>query len=79
MNEKSAKLLQAASEMVGGDQALAQRLGIDQSLLSRLMAGEQAMPEQVLLRTVDIIMEHHEVQQAARPRAVQASPDPVDD
>lgn len=79
MNEKSAKLLQAASEMAGGDQALAQRLGIDQALLSRLMAGEQALPEQVLLRTVDIIMEHHEVQQTARPPAVQSSPDSVDD
>lgn len=51
--------------MVGGDAALARRLGIDQALLSSLMAGEQPLPERVLLGTVDIIMEHHKAGPAA--------------
>lgn len=63
--------------MVGGDTALAQRLGIDQALLSHLISGQQAMPEQVLLRTVDIIMERHEVQ--PRPRTTQLARDPAAD
>ena len=64
MNE-TVKLLRAASEMVGGDETLALRLGIDQALLSNLMAGAHTLPERVLLRTVDIIMEHHKAEPTA--------------
>lgn len=55
-----AKLLRAASAMVGGEKALAERLGIDDALLAKLMTGEHELPEPVLLGTVDIIMAKHE-------------------
>lgn len=60
MDAKAVKLLRAASEMVGGDQALARRLGIDDALLSTLMSGQHELPERVLLGTVDIILANHE-------------------
>jgi len=49
------KLLQAASEIVGGDQALASRLGISERLLFRFMADRRELPDHLLLRAVDIV------------------------
>jgi DNA-binding transcriptional regulator YdaS (Cro superfamily) len=49
------KLLQAASEIVGGDEALANRLGISERLLSRFMADRRELPDPLLLRAVDIV------------------------
>jgi DNA-binding transcriptional regulator YdaS (Cro superfamily) len=49
------KLLQAASEIVGGDEALANHLGISERLLSRFMADRRELPDQLLLRAVDIV------------------------
>jgi hypothetical protein len=50
------KLLQAASEMLGGDKALALRLGINDSLLSLFMDDSRELPDVLLLRAVDIIL-----------------------
>jgi hypothetical protein len=50
------KLLQAASEIVGGDQALARRLGIGETLLARFMADSRQLPDLLLLQAVDIIL-----------------------
>lgn len=60
MHARAVKLLRAASELVGGDEALARRLGIDQLLLRRLLSGQYELPERVLLGTVDIILARHE-------------------
>jgi DNA-binding transcriptional regulator YdaS (Cro superfamily) len=49
------KLLQAASEIVGGEAALANRLGISERLLSRFMADRRELPDHLLLRAVDIV------------------------
>ena len=56
MSASIPKLVRAASNIVGGDKALCQRLGIDETLLSRLMTGQHELPEHVLLGIVDIIL-----------------------
>jgi hypothetical protein len=50
------KLLQVASEIVGGDEALAKRLGISERLLSRFGADRLELPDHLLLRAVDIVI-----------------------
>jgi transcriptional regulator with XRE-family HTH domain len=50
------KLLRAAAEIVGGEEALAERLGISKQLFSRFLSGSQALPDALLLRAVDIIL-----------------------
>jgi len=50
------KLLQTASEIVGGDAALANRLGISERLLARFMADRIELPDQLLLLAVDIVV-----------------------
>ena len=55
MSATTVKLLQAASEIVGGDQALASRLGISERLLFRFMADRRELPDHLLLRAVDIV------------------------
>jgi DNA-binding transcriptional regulator YdaS (Cro superfamily) len=80
MYATTVKLLRAVSERVGGDKALAQRLGIDDALLASLMSGQQEMPERVLLGTVDIILESEESQRVIRSRSdVQPAPNPTVD
>jgi hypothetical protein len=50
------KLLQTASEIAGGDAALANRLGISERLLARFMADRIELPDQLLLLAVDIVV-----------------------
>jgi hypothetical protein len=52
------ELLQAAAEIVGGTRELADSLGISESLLSKFMAGVVDLPDPLLLRAVDIVLEH---------------------
>ena len=56
MSATTIKLLQTASEIVGGDAALANRLGISERLLARFMADRIELPDQLLLLTVDIVV-----------------------
>ena len=49
------KLLQAASELLGGDTLLAQELGITPSLLARFLSGSIEVPANVFLQAVDIV------------------------
>jgi hypothetical protein len=60
MQTRAVTLLRAASAIVGGDRALAQRLGIGDALLSSLLDGQHYLPDSVLLGTVDIILAHHD-------------------
>lgn len=57
MSETTTRLLQAASEAMGGSQALAARLGIDDGELSEFMDGRRRLPEPLLLTTLDIIFQ----------------------
>ena len=53
----TAKLLGAAAEMVGGYKALADRLGVGEALLGDFLADRLELPDALLLRAVDIILE----------------------
>jgi hypothetical protein len=53
-------LLRAASEIVGGNKALAGRLGIGERVLSKYMANGCELPDLLLLRAVDIILADRE-------------------
>ena len=56
MSATSVKLLQAAAEIAGGEQALAARLAVDETLLSLYMTDRRELPDALLLRAVDIIL-----------------------
>ena len=56
MSAITVQLLQVASEIAGGDAALAKDLGISERLLARFMAGHRELPDPLLLRAVDIVL-----------------------
>ena len=56
MSATTVRLLQAASEILDGDAALAEQLGVTESLLARFMADRHELPDPLLLRAVDIIL-----------------------
>jgi hypothetical protein len=60
MSATTVRLLQAAAEAVGGKDVLAQRLGIREGLLSAFMADRREVPDALLLRAVDIVLEDRE-------------------
>lgn len=51
------KLLAAASEIVGDYKTLADRLGVGEVLLGDFLADRLELPDSLLLRAVDIILE----------------------
>jgi hypothetical protein len=57
MSATTVRLLRAASEIVGGDQALADCLGIPERMLSKFMCDRRELPDPLLLKAVDIILE----------------------
>jgi hypothetical protein len=61
MSQNAVELLQAASKIVGGDKALANRLGVGPELLADFMAGLRELPDRLLLRAVDIILAEREL------------------
>lgn len=67
MSTTTTRLLQAAAEIAGGKEAVARRLGITEALLADFMADRLTLPDTLLLRTVDIILEDR-----ARHRPLQA-------
>jgi hypothetical protein len=56
----SIRLLRAAVEITSGHKELAERLGIGETLLARLLAGLVPLPDPLLLRTVDIVLSHRQ-------------------
>jgi hypothetical protein len=56
------RLLQAACEAVGGEEALARRLGIAESLLRRFLNDRRQLPDALLLKAVDIVLADREPQ-----------------
>ena len=57
MSATSVNILQAACEIVGGTEALAERLGIGAKVLAIYMEDRRHLPDSLLLRVVDIILE----------------------
>jgi hypothetical protein len=60
MRSSTARLLQAAAEIVGGEKALARELGISEKLLSRFMADFISLPDPLFLRVADIVLDHQQ-------------------
>lgn len=56
MSATSVKLLQAAAEVLGGNEALAERLGVEGWLLATYLADRRELPDALLLRAVDIVI-----------------------
>jgi hypothetical protein len=73
MSTTTVRLLKAASEIAGGNRALADRLGISEALLAQFMADRRQLPDPLLLRAVDIILTDRQTQlpPAGTPRAAQ--------
>jgi hypothetical protein len=71
MSTSTARLLQAAAEIVGGEKELARELGISETLLSRFMADLLPLPDPLFLRAVDVVLarQHSELALAVLPRA----------
>ena len=68
------RLLQAASQIAGGDHALAQYLGIREMVLAKLMENPSVFPDDLLLRAIDLVLADREalpvtdtIEKAARP------------
>lgn len=55
--QTAARLLRAASDMLGSNKLLAERLGISQSMLIKYMAGMTEVPPAVVLRCSDMLLE----------------------
>lgn len=62
MSATTVRLLKAASEIAGGNRALADRLGVSEALLSKFMADSRQLPDPLLLRAVDIILADRQTQ-----------------
>lgn len=73
MSTTSVKILQTASEIVGGNEALAERLGIGLRALGMFMQNRRHLPDALLLRVVDIILDDR-LSQHAPPGQAAAQP-----
>jgi len=60
MSSTPPRLLRAACQAAGGTAALAERLGISQTMLERFMAGTFPVPDRVLLVAVDVMLQERE-------------------
>lgn len=58
MSTTTVTLLKAASDLVGGEKVLARRLGIAETLLQKFMTDAVQLPDALLLRTVDIVLDN---------------------
>jgi len=58
MSQATVKLLKAAAEIVGSEEALARNLGIGQPLLNAYLEARRQLPDVLMLRAVDIVLEH---------------------
>ena len=57
MSATTVKLLQTASEIEGGKEALARRMGVSPALLMKFMTDTYELPDRLLLIAVDIVLE----------------------
>jgi hypothetical protein len=60
------RLLEAASKVSGGDRALARLLGLSEILFSSYRYGLRPLPDHLLLRAVDVLLEARERRPSAQ-------------
>ena len=78
MSDATVRLLQAAAEILGGEEALAKHLNIGELLMRAYLEQRRPLPDFLLLRAVDIVLEHAK-QPATDPKAAQVAADAVRD
>ena len=66
MSNAPTRTLALAAQTVGGAQALATRLDVEQAALERWMAGDELPPYEVFLKALDIVAAGPRVDPAAR-------------
>ena len=71
MSHATVKLLKAAAEILGSEEALARHLSIGMSLLRVYLEERRPLPDVLLLRAVDIVLENVK---PASPVPLQPSP-----
>ena len=57
MSHATVKLLKAAAEILGSEEALARHLGIGMPLLRVYLMERRSLPDVLLLRAVDVVLE----------------------
>ena len=77
MGDATVRLLEAAAEIVGGEAALAKHLHIGEALLRAYLEARQPLPDFLLLRTVDLVLDDINRPQPVSPRSAQAVQDTV--
>lgn len=68
MSSTKVELLRAACAAAGGARPLADRLGVSEPILRKYMAGSFPLPDFLLLRAVDVLLEEREGQLPAMSR-----------
>jgi hypothetical protein len=71
------RLLRVAIEVAGGTRALADRIGISESMLERYVAEIFSIPDALMLRIVDVILDERDNRDSdgvRPPRAETADP-----
>jgi hypothetical protein len=58
MSASSVRLLEVAAEMLGGEAKLARYLNIGETLLRAFMEDRRPLPDLLLLRAVDVVLEN---------------------
>jgi hypothetical protein len=76
MQETARRVLGRAVQKLGGEQELAARIGITVLLLRLYLEGQRPVPDAVLLRAVDIVLDElPELSKPGRPASESLPPD----
>ena len=78
MSDATVRLLQTAAEILGGEEALARHLNIGEILMRAYLEQRRPLPDFLLLRAVDIVLDHMK-QPAPRPKAAQVVEEAIRD
>jgi hypothetical protein len=78
MSDATVRLLQTAAEILGGEEALARHLNIGTLLMRAYLEGRRPLPDFLLLRTVDVVLDHVQ-RPTPQAKAAEALPDTVRD
>ena len=79
MSSATVRLLEAAAEVLGGPDRLAQHLNITDFLLQAYLEDRRPLPDLLLLRAVDLVLNNLERRVPADPHAVDSEPQRLPD
>lgn len=74
MSASSVRLLEVAAELLGGEAKLARYLNIGEALLRAFMEDRRPLPDLLLLRAVDVVLENMQRPAAKVPEVPAVSP-----